>query len=226
MKERFRGMGLAGLLVVLVLAACGTASREPGPQVVRPGAPGEPARAAAPEARPDTAQRRYTEADVRFMQRMLLHHAQAMAMTRLAPTRTNREEMRLLAERIEVSQQDEMARMRRWLEARGEEVPSLDAQHAHHGVGGHHEPMPGMLTEEELARLAAARGAEFDRLFLEFMIRHHEGALVMVEELFAAEGAGREPELFQLASHVDADQRAEIARMRRMQDALLQRGSE
>ena len=84
----------------------------------------------------------------------------------------------------------------------------------------------GPLTGEELARLAAARGPEFDRLFLEFMIRHHEGALVMVEELFATEGAGQEPELFQLANHVDADQRTEIARMRRMQDALLQRGSE
>ncbi|MGI9181343.1 MAG: DUF305 domain-containing protein [Longimicrobiaceae bacterium] len=226
MKRLSTGPGVAGLLGLLVLAACGTTSREPGPQVVRPGAPGEAGRVAAAEVRADTARRRYTEADVRFMQHMLVHHAQAMAMTSLVPTRSDREEIRLLTQRIDVSQQDEMARMRRWLEARGEEVPSADEQHAHHGAGGHHAQMPGMLSEEELARLAAARGAEFDRLLLEFMIRHHEGALVMVEQLFATEGAGREPELFQLASHVDADQRTEIARMRRMQDALLQRGSE
>ena len=116
--------------------------------------------------------------------------------------------------------------MRRWLEKHGAHVPGRmqtddaardpDRHSAQHG-DAHPPLMPGMLTPEELARLERARGAEFDRLFLEFMIRHHEGAVVMVAELFATPGAGEEPELYQFASHVDADQRAEIARMRRMQ---------
>lgn len=151
--------------------------------------------------------RLYTDAAVRFMQGMIHHHGQALAMTDLVPDRTQNETLRRLAQRIEISQQDEIARMRRWLEARSEDVP-----------GGHlHGPlMPGMLSAQQMARLAAASGAEFDRLFLELMIQHHEGALVMVRDLVSSGGGGQEPELFQFVSHVDADQRAEIARMRGM----------
>lgn len=148
---------------------------------------------------------------------MLAHHAQALVMTELVPTRTTRDDLRMLAERIDVSQQDEIATMQRWLQARGEDVPSMDAEHA---AAGHHAMMPGMLTRAELDRLAASSGAAFNRLFLEFMIRHHEGALVMVSELFAAQGSGQEPELFSLASDIDADQRADIMRMRRLLDAM------
>jgi uncharacterized protein (DUF305 family) len=155
----------------------------------------------------------HTRADIRFMQGMMAHHAQAVEMTALVPDRTERADIRLLARRIAVSQEDEMALMRHWLEDRGEAVPG---PHAHHS--GEHAGMPGMLTSQELARLRAARGDEFDRLFLKFMIHHHEGALVMVDALFATDGAGQESEIYQFASHVESDQRVEIARMRSMLD--------
>jgi len=157
----------------------------------------------------------YTEADVRFMHGMIPHHAQALDMTDLIADRTDNENIRRLAQRIEISQLDEIARMRRWLESRGESVPG---EH-HHGA-----LMPGMLTEEEMARLSAAQGSEFDRLFLELMIHHHEGALVMVDDLFTTDGAGQEAEIFLFASHVDADQRAEIARMRGMLNSTTSQG--
>ena len=172
----------------------------------------------AGESRPDTARRNYTAADVAFMRHMIAHHAQALVMTALVPSRSARAEMRLLAERIEVSQHDEIAQMRRWLAARGEEVPQVVPEHAHHAAGA--ETMPGMLTEAELAQLSRASGAQFDRLFLRFMIRHHEGAITMVQQLFRSPGAGQETELFRVASDVEADQRAEIARMRALLAAL------
>ncbi|HSH44416.1 MAG TPA: DUF305 domain-containing protein [Longimicrobiales bacterium] len=149
-----------------------------------------------------------------FMQDMLTHHQQALVMTALVPERTERDRMRQLARRIDLSQESEMGLMRRWLERRGETVPDMGDAHDPTAEPMHHHDMPGMASPQELQQLAAARGDAFDRLFLELMIRHHEGALVMVEELLATEGAGQEPELFQFAAHVDADQRAEIARMR------------
>jgi uncharacterized protein (DUF305 family) len=163
----------------------------------------------------------HTPADVRFMREMIGHHAQALEMAALVPERTDRRDLRLLAERITVSQQDEIAMMQAWLRAHGEEAPAADAHaghHAHHAAGADSAGMPGMATAEEMARLAAARGAEFDRLFLELMIRHHEGALVMVRELFATPGAGQESQIYSVASEVDADQRMEIDRMRSMLD--------
>lgn len=181
----------------------------PAPATVRPGAPGEATRAVAPGAATHRGPR-YNEADVRFMQGMIPHHAQAVVMTDLVAERTDNEAVRALAHRIALSQEDEMAVMRRWLAERGETVPAADA--LHHAAMGHGEMMPGMLTPEELDRLAAARGTEFDRLFLRFMIRHHEGALAMVDRLFAS-GGGQEGEMYQFASHVGSDQRVEIARM-------------
>jgi uncharacterized protein (DUF305 family) len=145
------------------------------------------------------------------MQGMIGHHQQAIDMTGLLSTRTARDDMRKLALRIEVSQSDEIRMMQRWLEARGQEVPSLHALHAHGAT-----LMPGMLTQQEMDRLAAANGAEFDRLFLEGMIKHHGGALTMVKDLFATPGAGQESEIFAFASDVDADQRMEIERMAAM----------
>jgi uncharacterized protein (DUF305 family) len=145
------------------------------------------------------------------MQGMIGHHAQALEMTDLLRSRTHNPDMRKLGERIAISQSDEIKMMQQWLEARGQDVPG---PHAHHGAGA--TLMPGMLTVAEMDRLARSEGAEFDRLFLELMIRHHEGALVMVEELFATPGAGQEAEIFAFASDVDADQRMEINRMSAM----------
>jgi uncharacterized protein (DUF305 family) len=142
---------------------------------------------------------------------MIGHHAQAVEMAELLSTRTSSEAMRKLGQRIQVSQTDEIKMMELWLSTHGEEVPSA---HAHHMMGG--TLMPGMLTQEEMDRLAASRGSEFDRLFLEGMIKHHEGALVMVKELFATAGAGQDADIFAFASDVDADQRMEIDRMRGM----------
>ena len=145
------------------------------------------------------------------MEDMITHHAQAVEMTALLRTRTARADMRLLAGRIEASQEDEIAFMRRWLEARGHAAPDA---HAHQDHGG--MLMPGMLTAEEMTRLASAAGPDFDRLFLEGMIKHHAGALDMVASLFVAPGAGQETEIFAFASDVDADQRIEIGRMQSM----------
>lgn len=158
--------------------------------------------------------RRYVEADVRFMQHMIAHHDQALVMTALVPDRAASEAVHLMAQRIAVSQQDEIRRMRRWLIERGEDVPAAEAAHSAHAHAPQQHAMPGMLSPDELRRLSSSRGAQFDRLFLEFMIRHHEGALVMVAELFASPGAGEELDIFMFASDVDADQRAEIRRMR------------
>jgi uncharacterized protein (DUF305 family) len=145
------------------------------------------------------------------MQGMIGHHAQALEMTALVPSRTAREDLRTLARRIEVSQADEIKMMQRWLEVRGQQIPGPHAMHMHGAT-----LMPGMLTPEQMSQLAAAKGAEFDRLFLAGMIQHHGGALTMVHDLFAKPGAGQEADIFGFASDVDADQRAEIDRMRGM----------
>jgi uncharacterized protein (DUF305 family) len=187
--------------------------------VVRPGAPGEPSRNLSPSDLEPMASPLHTDADVRFMQMMIEHHAQAVEMTALVPERTNREDMRLLARRIQASQADEIAWMERWLETRGASVPEVEDHHAHHAHHAHpadHGDMPGMLSREELDQLAAARGTEFDNLFLEFMIFHHRGAILMVEELFSSEGGGQDGETYGFATHVESDQRIEIDRMRRM----------
>ena len=205
----------ACLLAGLVLAGCGTAATQGGPRTVQPGAPGDPTRPVAAGDVAGSPAPAYTEADVAFIRGMLPHHAQALEMTALVPSRTASEAIRRLAERIEVSQTDEIAMMRRWLESRGLEAPEA-GMHPHHAAGDEHALMPGMLTREELDRLAAASGPEFDRLFLEFMIRHHQGALVMVEELFSSPGGGQAGEMFQIASEIAADQQIEIERMRAM----------
>ncbi len=145
------------------------------------------------------------------MQGMIGHHLQAVEMTALIGARTSRADIQLLGRRIEASQVDEIKMMGDWLKARGAPIPDT---HAHHESGA--MLMPGMLTADEMTRLADAKGAEFDRLFLVFMIKHHEGALVMVEELFDSEGAGQQSDIFAFASDVDTDQRMEISRMTAM----------
>jgi uncharacterized protein (DUF305 family) len=179
--------------------------------IVQPGRPGEASRVISAGEASDLSGVAYTASDVRFMQGMIGHHAQALEMAALLPSRTTREDMRMLARRIEASQADEITMMEDWLRRRGQRLPDA---HAHHAPGA--TLMPGMLTAEEMRSLADASGDRFDRLFLELMIKHHEGALTMVKELFAGPGAGQESEMFAFASEVDADQRMEIDRMTAM----------
>jgi uncharacterized protein (DUF305 family) len=200
-------------LAIAVLGIGGCRSSTPGQAgpSAQPPAPREASGVVARQTA-DTGRRRHTAADAEFMRHMIGHHAQALEMTKLVPTRTRRDDMRLLAERIDVSQRDEIGLMRQWLEQRGEALPGPDAHH--HAAMGHGQLMPGMLTSAELERLAKATGTDFDRLFLEYMIRHHEGALTMVKDLFGTQGAAQETETYRFATDVEADQRAEIARMR------------
>jgi len=142
---------------------------------------------------------------------MIGHHAQALEMTALLRSRSASDDMKKLAQRIDVSQADEIKMMQEWLTRHGAALPDPHAHHAHGAA-----LMPGMLTAEEMAQLAGAKGPAFDRLFLQFMIKHHEGALAMVKDLFGTAGAGQESDIFAFASDVDADQRMEIDRMRAM----------
>ncbi|MBM3907658.1 MAG: DUF305 domain-containing protein [Gemmatimonadetes bacterium] len=159
-------------------------------------------------------------ADVAFMKGMIHHHAQAIEMVVLIADRTTSASLRTLGERIDISQRDEIEMMQQWLRARREEAPD-PLPHLGMDMGDHDMPMmAGMLTKAQMAALKDARGPAFDRLFLSGMIQHHEGALTMVRELFATTGGGQETAIFRFASDIDADQRAEIARMRTMLRAL------
>ncbi len=160
----------------------------------------------------------HSDADIEFMTGMIPHHAQAVLIAKWATTHTGRRDVRVLAERIVVGQRDEIALMQTWLGDRGLPVPAADATHhkMKHGDMEHDMLMPGMLTDAELAQLDKARGAEFDRLFLRFMIKHHEGALTMVDTLFKSHGAAQEETVFRFASDVYADQTTEIEFMTKM----------
>ena len=200
---------IVAILAVLVAGvSCRSAAVDRAPEIVQPGAPGQSSKVVPAAKAADLSQVQHTAADVKFMQGMIGHHAQALEMAALLPGRSTSADMKLLAKRIEVSQADEIKMMQDWLQQRGQTLPD---PHAHHAAGA--TLMPGMLTAEEMGRLAAAKGVEFDRLFLQFMIKHHDGALRMVNELFASPGAGQEADIFAFASDVDADQRMEIDRM-------------
>jgi len=178
---------------------------------------------AAYRARQDEARSRFTQADVDFMTGMIAHHAQALVMSALAPENDAGPAVRTLCSRIINAQNDEIATMQNWLRERGQPVPEVHIDGLNlmvHGVGEHHMHMPGMLSQEQLEELAAARGPEFDRLFLTYMIQHHSGAVSMVDDLFASRGAGLDEASFKLASDINVDQTTEIARMQKMLDAM------
>ena len=209
---------LVVVLVVLVSAACKSSGADNRPQaatppppsaptLVQPGAPGQDTKAIGAAQATDLSKVQYTQADVKFMQGMIGHHSQAVEMVALLKQNTKWDDMRKLGLRIEVSQEDEIKMMQTWLKNRGQTLPD---PHAHHTPGG---MMPGMLTMDEMARLGTAKGPEFDRLFLEGMIKHHGGAITMVEELFATPGAGQDGDIYAFASDVVADQKMEIDRM-------------
>ncbi len=168
---------------------------------------------------PGLGQFPYTDADVEFMSGMIPHHAQAVIMAGWAATRGARKDVAVLCERIVVGQRDEIASMQQWLRDRGRPVP--DAGSTRHKMkmanGMEHDMlMPGMMSDEQMAALEKARGPEFDRLFLEGMIRHHQGAIDMVTELFKSHGAAQDEVIYRFASDVQADQEIEIARMQKM----------
>ena len=206
------------LVILVVTASCAGTPSVPvgttGTQIIQPGAPGEMAQAF------DTAELEaigglsHSEADVRFMRGMIPHHGQALDMTALVPTRATTNEFRSMALRMQISQRDEIRLMERWLTEREEDIPPPNAHRMM--MAGDMALMPGMLNAGQMEQLASATGQEFERLFLEFMIMHHEGALTMVQTLFNSSGAGQESLIFKFATDVDADQTIEILRMRRM----------
>jgi uncharacterized protein (DUF305 family) len=175
------------------------------------------------EARADSALMRFTEADVHFMTGMIAHHAQALVMSRLAPTHGASASVRTLTARIINSQNDEIETMSAWLEARGQPVPQIRIEGTELSIEGvSHEMtmMPGMLTDEQIRELDQARGPEYDRVFLTYMIQHHSGAVQMVHDLFATDGAALDDSVFKIASDIQADQTTEIRRMELMLEAL------
>lgn len=186
------------------------------PVVVQPGAPGQPSKTLPPSTRATLPPR--SPADVEFMQGMIMHHAQAVEMTALIQAHTENKDLQALGSRINSSQTDEIKFMKRWLAARGAPV-SMDMHREMPNMGMTHHSvplMPGMLTPEQMEALRKVEGAEFDRLFLTGMIQHHNGALVMVKDLFDTAGAGQDAEIFGFATDVDNGQRVEIKIMQNM----------
>ncbi|MGH7516088.1 MAG: DUF305 domain-containing protein [Gemmatimonadales bacterium] len=204
-------------LLLLAVSACAPAARGPAASAPEPRASASDARAQA-----DSVRRSYTAADVQFMTHMIGHHAQAIAMARWAPTHGANPSVRILAERIINAQQDEIATMQQWLRVRHQPVPEAKPAGVTMMTNGveHVMLMPGMLTDDQMKQLDAARGPDFDRRFLTFMIQHHQGALTMVDQLFGSHGAAQEDMIFKLASDVSADQSTEVARMQTMLAAM------
>ena len=209
MVRRLIALGVAGAISVATGCDSGEpdAETDPTAPVVQLGGPGETNRVLSEEdlaATPSVPG--HTAGDIDFVNSMIAHHQQALDMTALVDARTADDGLPLLAERMEVSQVAEIEQLQGWLTARGEDPEGFQQ---HQGM-----QMPGMLTAEQVAALAAASGEEFDSLFLQSMIRHHEGAVIMVETLLSGDVGGQEPQLFQIAGGIESDQQVEIARMK------------
>lgn len=188
-------------------------AEDAAPRIVQPGAPGEAATSFSARQIENVEGVSYTEADVRFLQGMIPHHEQALVMTALVRQYATTDAVRQMALRMEISQRDEIALMETWLRTHGEPTRMPGMDHAGH-------VMPGMLTPAQMEELRNARGVEFDRLFLEYMIQHHQGAIDMVAKLFATPGAAQESTIFKFAEEVDADQTMEIERMQRVLQSI------
>ena len=222
MTFRVRGMSHRLVGSILAFALCGVggatglvaapsqaAPAQQAPEKVPPGLHATP---------PGLGSYPYSDADVAFMTGMIPHHAQALIMAAWAPTHGARKDVGILCERILVGQRDEIKLMQTWLRDRGLPVPDGTSTRMKMMVNGqeHAMLMPGMLTDEEMAALDRARGPEFDRLFLTGMIKHHQGAVDMVNKLFNSYGAAQDQTMYKFASDVYADQSIEIARMKQM----------
>ena len=205
------------LLCACALAACSSHSSAASAAAPSPAAAQTEAAALA-KAKADSARYPYTAADVHFMQGMIGHHAQAIAMSTWAPTHGAGSSVRILAERIINAQQDEIVTMQQWLADRRQSVPEAKAGPMKMMMNGKEQEMlmPGMLTEAQMHELDLARGHEFDRLFLTDMIQHHKGAVSMVQDLFGTYGAAQDEVIFKFANDVNVDQTTEIARMQKM----------
>lgn len=209
---RFRRLHLdLAIAAVIALAATNPALAQTTtqPSIVQPGAPGQASRQISVEEASDLASLGFTDADVKFMQDMILHHLQAVEMTALVADRSSNETVKMLAERITLSQDDEISMMRGWLTERNQPESGGMAHHGEHMQA----VMPGMISTEEMAELATAEGGDFDALFLKLMIRHHEGAITMVENLLDQPGSAQDSVLFEFTNDVTSDQQAEIERM-------------
>ena len=215
------------MVLVATIAACGgtsaseddatTDTTHPPPLIIQPGAPGEPSAILTPEYVASLEPLPHTDADIVFMEMMIQHHEQALEMTGMVDERTESDDIPLLAQRMDISQTDEIQRMKDWIEARKDIEPATAV-----GEGHEHETdeagemvMEGYLTDAQMAELEAAEGAEFDELFLEFMIQHHLGAMKMVTDLIDA-GGGQEAEIGVMTNHIYSDQEIEVLRMQQM----------
>jgi uncharacterized protein (DUF305 family) len=212
----------AVLATAFAVAACSSSSRGAAPVSPQPATSDRAELTAIAKARADSVRHPYTEADVHFMSHMIGHHAQAIVMSGWAPTHGASPSVRTLAARIINAQQDEIATMQRWLQDRRQPVPEADATGMKMPMNGadHVMLMPGMLTPDQMTQLDQAKGSEFDRLFLTFMIQHHRGAVTMVQDLFGTYGAAQDETVFKFANDVNVDQSTEIARMQTMLTAL------
>jgi uncharacterized protein (DUF305 family) len=208
--------GMSVMLVVVGGLGSATVASTPAPSadspapIFQPGAPGQSSKPITAADSVEVGRSAVNPADVKFMQDMIEHHAQAVEMVELLQTRTSRASMRLLGKRIAMSQSSEIEMMRSWLTRRGETAPDPNA----HDMRG--MTMAGMLSPQQMAALAAAKGADFDRLFLQGMIQHHRGALGMVSGLTSVPDAAEDAALSDFLTNIVADQTAEIDRMNEM----------
>jgi uncharacterized protein (DUF305 family) len=211
----------AVLLSAGAAAAFGQQQAQPGNSVplIMPGAPGKPDKILAPGTTAGTGQQGPTEADVRFMQGMIMHHTQAVEMVALMQGRTTNAHLMEFGKRISISQTDEVNYMKRWLTNRNKPLTEMGdmAGMDMSGMAGMAMPMmPGMLTPQQMDELRKAKGPAFDHLFLTGMIQHHTGALTMVNELFDTPNAGQDPQLFDFTADVSVTQEGEINAMQDM----------
>ena len=234
---------IVAVTAAVAMALCASAGRSAAQGAAPTAAEHASLEAAMRRARADSSRYPYTKADIAFMTGMILHHAQAIEMSRWAPTHGASAAVQRLAARIINAQHDEIGTMQRWLRVRNQPVPDPEndsagmsmpmhgdmagmhemheASGAHDADGAHEILMPGMLTAAQMKELDAARGQEFDRLFLTFMIQHHSGAVSMVKDLFGSYGAAQDELVFKFANDVNVDQTTEIARMRKMLAAVI-----
>lgn len=217
MRASHTGWTLATLLAVVTSSACAGAGTGYA-MAPSPDAASTAELEALYRARSDSARMNFTEADVRFMTGMISHHAQALEMASLAPTHGVGASVGTLTARTINAQQDEIVAMQQWLRDRGQPVPE-DGIDSTVRVPNGGMLMPGMLTPQQMRELDAARGLDFDRIFLTYMIQHHGGAVTMVHDLFGTDGAALDEAVFKIASDIQADQTSEIARMKRMLEA-------